>query len=571
MTSPALIQLSQLQQALYDKAYREAHAIVAGTSKTLLAYSEEFEQSLPRRFKRTTLTDLLERVRDARFVLYGDFHTLRQSQRGLLRLLRAYSDKQRTNKIVLALEMFKAADQKLIDAYLAGKLPEAEFLEKVNYEAAWGFPWKNFKMVLDFAATRGMPVIGINSANAGKDDLATRDKFAAGELLDAAERWPDHRIVTLIGEYHLADQHLPKALSLALKKRKIAGGAAVVRVLNNVDPYYFQLQAQIALASTEYLKLKKDFYCIMNSPPWMKWHSFSMWEEMRHAGQAQPDDSEGGSGEADQDNELDMDLHTEDTFDVEWQFMQFVHSVATFLRLKLDENDVENFHVHFAPDGDFLEQLTSDGEVEEKVAQKVVERASMDGVYFLAKSKRVLLTQVSINNLAEGAGQYLHTLASGFDDSTPDDADRFLRKVLKSAVGMIASKVLNPRRKCLELRHYRQLLKRAKADAHRPAANLRLETVEALVKFDQWMRGRIGGADVPPPFASVPKSFLEADEATAYELSREIGKLLGYSLYKQVLASKEPPTRIKRLFRRKIDGAPAAWHEVAGLYKMVLG
>ena len=44
-------QLSQLQQALYDKAYREAHAIVAGTSKTLLAYSQEFEQSLPKRFK----------------------------------------------------------------------------------------------------------------------------------------------------------------------------------------------------------------------------------------------------------------------------------------------------------------------------------------------------------------------------------------------------------------------------------------------------------------------------------------------------------------------------------------
>ena len=88
MNSPTLTQLRQLQHSLYEKAYKEAHSIVAGNSRTILAYSEKFQKSLPVRCARATQADLLSALKQHRFVLYGDFHTLRQSQRGLLRLLR---------------------------------------------------------------------------------------------------------------------------------------------------------------------------------------------------------------------------------------------------------------------------------------------------------------------------------------------------------------------------------------------------------------------------------------------------------------------------------------------------
>src|SRR5690606_9916573 len=84
LTSPALKQLRQLQKDLYDKAYAEAHTVVAGTSRAILAYSDQFEASLPVTFERSTLTHLIETLRKRDFLLYGDFHTLRQSQRGLL-------------------------------------------------------------------------------------------------------------------------------------------------------------------------------------------------------------------------------------------------------------------------------------------------------------------------------------------------------------------------------------------------------------------------------------------------------------------------------------------------------
>src|SRR5689334_3976793 len=82
VTSPAVTQLRQLQQTLYEKAYQEAHDIVAGASRTILSYSAKFERSLPKTCRSATLAGLIEEIRRKRFVLYGDFHTLRQSQRG---------------------------------------------------------------------------------------------------------------------------------------------------------------------------------------------------------------------------------------------------------------------------------------------------------------------------------------------------------------------------------------------------------------------------------------------------------------------------------------------------------
>lgn len=570
VTTPALTQLRQLQKSLYEKAYQEAHAIVAGTSRTILAYSAKFERSLPKKFRRTTQADVLDQMKRHRFVLFGDFHTLRQSQRGLLRVMRAYAERQKSNKLVIALEMFKAVDQDSIDAYLAGNMDEADFLEDVNYHAEWGFPWQNFKMILDFAKSRSLPVIGINTENAGRDTLAVRDKYAARCLVDAAVRYPDHKILCLIGEYHLADCHLPKTLAAETKRRlpKESKGRpnGTLRILNNVDDYYFMLQKDTTHNSTEYLRMRKDFFCIMNSPPWMKWQSFSMWEEMRHVGAPQIADQEG-------EIDPDFDLHAEDSFDIDYQFLHFVKNLAGFLGIKIDSSDMESFHLHYSPDGDFFKDLTDDLAIDPAEADRMAQRAGMDGVYFVPRSNTVLLTYISINNLAEAAGQYLHSVLTGFDDMSGVPADDFQRRVLKSALGMVASKILNPRRKCMELHHFRQFIRRHKGRRLTGQANRRRAVAQSILKFDRWMQEQTKDpttADrlATPPVA--PKSLVLFDKSSHYELSREIGQMLGFALYKKVIANKEPQARLRRLFKTKASNPTAVWREVAALYQLML-
>ncbi len=562
MISPALAQLRQLQQSLYEKAYKEAHSIVAGTSRAILSYSVKFEKSLPRRFVRTTQAELLDAFRRHRFVLYGDFHTLRQSQRGLLRLLRAYVEKRKSHKLVLALEMFKAIDQDFLDGYLAGRIPESEFLDAINYAGEWGFPWPNFKMILDFARARKLPVIGINTENAGRDTLAARDKFAARRLAWAAERYPDHKVVCLIGEYHLADGHLPRALAAELGRRGQKG--PTLRVLNNVDQYYFDLNREPSYASTEYLRMRKDFFCVMNSPPWMKWQSFSFWEELRSGGASQVADAEGGIDQ-------DLDLYTEETFDVDYQFLHFVRNLAGFLQLKIDASDMESFHIHYSPGGDFLRDLTLDGTVASGEAERMIGRAIVDGVHFLSRTNTVLLTNISINNLAEAAGQYLHTLITGFDDALGGtSAEAFYRRVFKSAIGMIASKILNPRRKCMELHNFRQLVRRVGGTTGSGAASDgKRQLARGVLRFDRWMELRLANPSAAGVAAAPPPALLRLDKERDYELSRAIGQMLGFNLYKKVIANKEPPSRIRRTFRKALPGYEALWSEIAGLYGLL--
>lgn len=558
MTSPAVIKLRQLQQTLYEKAYEEAHSIVGGASGRLLAYSKKFESSLPQNFDQATLAEILDEMRKKQFLLYGDFHTLRQSQRGLLRLLRAYTERLRTNKVVIALEMFKAIDQDDIDGYLAGATPEAEFLESINYAADWGFPWQNFKMILDFARQRKLPVIGINSDNAGKDDLASRDKFAAKQLAAAAKRFPEHKIVCMIGEHHLADGHLPRSLA---KEMKTTGkDTSILRVLNNVDRYYFNLTRETSHNSTEYLKLKRDFFCIMNSPPWMKWQSFSIWEEMRSAGTP---------AIADQEGELDSetDLYTEDSFDLDYQFLHFIKNLAGFVGVTIDSSDMESFQIHFSQDGAFFGDNDGLQDVPESEHRRIAARASIDGVYFIARSKTILLTHLSINNLAEAAGQYLHSSMSGLNDEDDSPDHEFLRRILKSAVGFIASKILNPRRKCLELHHHRQFLKKTRGQRLTGAALQRRQVANAVMKFDKWMELHDG--EMTPPALLAPHGAAAADRRTNFEISREFGQMLGASLYKKVLANKVPHHRLKRLFTKKLNTDLALWREVATLYRLM--
>ena len=100
MAAPALQQLRQLQRTLYEQAYAEAISIVGEQSRNLILYSTQFEKSLPDSFDHSTLTALLETLRKKQYVLFGDFHTLRQCRRGFLRLLRSYIERLKNKKIM---------------------------------------------------------------------------------------------------------------------------------------------------------------------------------------------------------------------------------------------------------------------------------------------------------------------------------------------------------------------------------------------------------------------------------------------------------------------------------------
>ena len=561
MTSQAQKQLSLLQRTLYEKAFEEAHSVMAGGSPRILEYAERFEDGLPTEFLRAGLKDVLESLRAPSIVMYGDFHTLKQSQKGLVRLIRSYIERFGKTNLVLALESFRASDQPVLDQYMDARISDQEFLSRTNYHRNWGFSWTHYKMVLDCAKEHGIPVVGINSRNGGKDYLAFRDQFAARKLVATAKKYEKSTILCMIGESHLADQHLPHYLDEELQRCQVTRETA--RILTNVDKYYFKLQAMSPHLNTEYLKIKDNLFCIINTPPWMKWQSYALWEEMRSL--------EGSySLKLDDENDADDDDmdYTEETFDLDYQFFTVVKNLANFLGVTVQESALSGFNIYCSNELDFDEAIEREGLEDPKALSSILERISLDGVYFLTKTRTILLADFSMNNIAEAASRFLHSILCHAPETSENVSEAFTRRVLDFAVGMVGSKVLNPRRKCPDLAAFRSFAEHNRRRRLHGYAKTKREIAKAVVDYHGWIATCSFDEGTPAP--KLPRSFTGLDSRSDYELSRAIGMMLGLKLYKKTIAGQLPSNSIKLLFENSPTNWTQLWEAFSRLYHSVL-
>lgn len=552
-------QLLKIQKSLYDKAYADAHSLVDNNHHSIIQYSNKFTKSLPDQFEVITTDSFLDSLRQARFILYGDFHTLKQSQRGLLRICRDILNKKPKSKIVLALECFRAQDQDQIELFMKKEIDEIEFLDSIEYAKYWGFPWNNYRMILDFASEFNIPVVGINTSNGGMDTMLTRDKFATKILLDALAQYPMAQIFCLIGEYHLADTHLPRVLSSALKR--IDRSDKVLRTLTNVDRYYFELHQRGDESSTQYLKLSPDVFCIMNSPPWLKWQSYAIFEETRHSTAIL---AETHTSELDPSD--DSDVYTEDTFDVDYQIQSLLTNLADFLQIPLDQNRLLSCNVFTGTEHETIELfLQEDRQSKGAEIDRYVERALTDGMFYAPECKTIILTKFSLNSMAEATGQFLHHEKSGFSSGGSASFGDFYRRVIKSAIGMLSSLVFNPRRKLMDIANCERYLSQNRKLRLLGTAKLKRQTAAAVIAHHHWMTEK---TNHPKP--SMPRQvrrFYLTDLTSNYDLSRRIGHLLGQQLYLDLTTGQRSTAFVRDLFCADFKDDSYTWQIVCSLYQ----
>lgn len=506
MKKRAFRRLQQFQKDLYEKAFLQATGHPSMDAPTIIKYSENFYQSLPKNFKKTDITKILRDLDRSDLLLYGDFHTLKQTQKGLVRLLQDYQLHQPKRPIILALEMFKARDQELIDRYLKGDISESQFLQLCQYDHSWGFPWENYKIILDFALRQGIHIVGINTDLAGKDTLQDRDRFAAKILSEIHRNHQKALIACLIGEYHLADEHLPKHLEPY---------NTFTRILTNIDHYYFLSSNKVEVPNTEYLALKSRLYCLLNSPPWIKWQSYAIWEEIKSA--------ESQSMPADPKTHI---VYTEDSFDLDYQIHNLLSHLTEFLSLNFKKSDLTRFHTHAEPSEADILQIAANLDLDESHVETANERLDRDGFYFFPEGNVILVNEVNLNNIAEIAGQLLFNLLHPIQDDFID-SDRVYHRILMTSSGFLASKVLNPRRRCLDKSQYEVLLEQLKRRRligyqKKIRDSIRI-LVRVLNRIEQGLK------------AHLHYKMIEYDLENHMEVSTRLGQVIGYETYRKIM------------------------------------
>lgn len=381
------------------------------------------------------LRDILDTVGPGTAVLVADFHSLRQSQRGFIRLLRAVRRVQDARtKVTIALECFRDQDNSSISRYLSGKVSAAFLRRETDFDARWMFPWHHYEMILNMARDLGLSVVGVSPGRLARaretSTLKRRDDHAATVLGSLMAKGPRDIVVCLIGEHHLAPQHLPRSIRDFCRTHH-RPAPRVIRVLANVDRYFNEdMLSPMGMHSTEYVRLDLDTFCMLNTPPWIKWKSHALWEELEY-GRMSPND-----------------------LDVEGELASMGCALLEFVGVSLDHKKHLGHWRVSARQGREIACLRGPEFLNRR------RRLALDGFVCDRAEGTVYFRELNVNHLAEAAGQLL--VASGGVQAGRREQEyegpqvrRFVQRMVQYIGGMAGLKILNPRRKSRPLGYYR--------------------------------------------------------------------------------------------------------------------
>lgn len=122
---------------------------------------------------------LMPQLAETSVVLLGEQHNRMDHHRWQLHTLTALHAHRPT--MVIGLEMLPREAQPALDAWVDGKLSEAEFLEQSSWRQAWGFDPELYLPILHFARMQRIPLQALNVTPALRGRLATEGWEAVPE------------------------------------------------------------------------------------------------------------------------------------------------------------------------------------------------------------------------------------------------------------------------------------------------------------------------------------------------------------------------------------------------------
>jgi hypothetical protein len=489
----------RLQRGVHRRMQAEVRAHTGGHSPALERYYRDYMREFRRFQSVSSYGELHQTLLDSDLIFVGDYHTLRQSQEVAVRLLeRAAAD---ARPVCLALEMIHAEHQDSLDAFMAGEITEARFLQAVEYQRTWNFSWDNHRLLFDAARRLQVRVLGINhSPRVGRDRIRERDERIAGRLLDVVQADPEARVLVLIGDMHLASNHLPRALDRRLEAHGLQRRRLIV--YQNSDTLYWTLAQHGSELDTQVVRLGRDRYCVMEVPPYVKLQSYLSWEQAVER----------------LDSEVHLDEISEPTCAT--VLANLVAQLCRFLELPSVDGSCEVFT---NLDESFFEALQSAPELSEERLREIQLHAFANRSCCVPELSLVYLPYFSVNHAAEEAMHLLQVRLAGAP-AAADAYEGFYARALWSALGYAASRIINPRRRAHSEAAFRAFVRAASRELHEPQLAFRKHVARFVVQHKDHERARRDGR------RGRLKQIYEQDLEVTLEVTLALGSMLGEQL-----------------------------------------
>ncbi len=521
----------RLQREMQSALERRLRAMLDEPPPHLQRYLERFENGFPAWTGQSLRpVQLGKRLAEADLILLGDYHSLAQSQRTALRLLRRL--RRRGVAPCLALEMIPAEYQPELDDFLAGKLTAPAFTQLAEEERFWDFPWKPVQTLLNFCRHHDLPVLALNATPTRADRaLQERDRRVADLIAAQRLREPERPLFVLYGDYHLATPHLPAAIGRAMKRAGLPP-LAPLRVFQNREPLYWQSLSE--RGSPEVLLLEGDDICIQSATPLVKLQSYLYWINFHDFG----DEHDLPTGPPDP---------AEHSEDLGHEVDVALKRIARFLHIPLLER--ASPRVYWLGETDFARQIATEAGWEDAELAQVQSSIAQGEDCYLRGRDLAVVTEPGQNRLAELAARVLHGRCSDIGGRPRTLADDFYLRVIASALIFLGSKLINPLRKSQDRPALVRTLRegRGQKGEWRLQAELLLAYLDAEVEYLR--EGSVDGFD---------SRFFRLDGPRHLALTRAIGRNLGGRLYTALIGGKVDPFWLRELWFEPfhLEGSP---------------
>lgn len=108
-----------------------------------------------------TFEDMMGRLSRASVVYIGEIHTSPEDHGAQLSILRRLATGG--GCIEMGMEMFPRTAQPVLDRYVGGEMTEEQFLKEVHWDQVWGFPYRLYRPLIDFARENHIRILGLNA------------------------------------------------------------------------------------------------------------------------------------------------------------------------------------------------------------------------------------------------------------------------------------------------------------------------------------------------------------------------------------------------------------------------
>jgi uncharacterized iron-regulated protein len=115
-----------------------------------------------------TFDRMMEEVAKVSVVFIGEIHDEESHHRDELEIIRAFHASDTT--MAVGLEMFRQADQKMLDSWVAGDLRPEAFIRL--YYDNWRLPWPLYRDILWYVREHRIPAVGLNIPDAVAEKIA---------------------------------------------------------------------------------------------------------------------------------------------------------------------------------------------------------------------------------------------------------------------------------------------------------------------------------------------------------------------------------------------------------------